>query len=191
MRNLIAISAPSGTGKTTICRALQKRNQDIRFSVSYTTRTRRPAEIDGSDYHFISVAAFEQKISKDELAEYEEVHGDYYGTPKSTLEDTIQANQLLLLEVDVRGAMSIKRHYPDETMTFFLMPPSPDDLRVRLQNRGTDSPERIQKRLARLELELGYKEQFDFHIINDDVDRATSEIITIIERETKGVPHGN
>ena len=187
MKNLIAISGPSGTGKTTLCRELQRKKQEINFSVSCTTRHQRYTEEEGVDYHFISIKEFEEKITKSEFVEYEEVHGDYYGTMKKPLEDAILRNKFLLLEVDVKGAKSIRSLYPENTVTIFILSPNLDDLRKRLKNRGTDSEKRINKRLERLELELKEKDWFDYHVINNHIEHASNELIKIIENQTEGV----
>ena len=187
MKNLFAISGPSGTGKTTLCRGLQKKLSEVSFSVSCTTRKKRFNEIDGQDYHFISIEEFTEYISNNKFIEYETVHGDYYGTLKKTVEDSILNKKLLLLEVDVKGAKTIKCLYPDNLVTIFILPPSLDNLQNRLINRGTDSDTRIKKRLTRLELELKEKNWFDYHIINNEIENATREFITIIEKQTIGV----
>ena len=187
MKNLFAISGPSGTGKTTLCRGLQKKLPEVSFSVSCTTRKKRFNEIDGQDYHFISIEEFTEDISNNKFIEYETVHGDYYGTLKKTVEDSILNKKLLLLEVDVKGAKTIKCLYPDNLVTIFILPPSLDNLQNRLINRGTDSDTRIKKRLTRLELELKEKDWFDYHIINNEIKNATREFITIIEKQTIGV----
>ena len=187
MKNLFAISGPSGTGKTTLCRGLQKKLPEVSFSVSCTTRKKRFNEIDGQDYHFISIEEFTEDISNNKFIEYETVHGDYYGTLKKTVEDSILNKKLLLLEVDVKGAKTIKCLYPNNLVTIFILPPILDNLQNRLINRGTDSDTRIKKRLNRLELELKEKDWFDYHIINNEIENATREFITIIEKQTIGV----
>ena len=187
MKNLIAISGPSGTGKTTLCRELQRKKQEINFSVSCTTRHQRYTEEEGVDYHFISIKEFEEKITKSEFVEYEKVHGDYYGTMKKPVKDAIMRNKFLLLEVDVKGAKSIRSLYPENTVTIFILPPNLDDLRKRLKSRGTDSEKRINKRLERLELELKEKDWFDYHVINNHIEHASNELIKIIENQTEGV----
>ena len=187
MKNLIAISGPSGTGKTTLCRELQRKKQEINFSVSCTTRHQRYTEEEGVDYHFISIKEFEEKITKSEFVEYEKVHGDYYGTMKKPVKDAIMRNKFLLLEVDVKGAKSIRSLYPENTVTIFILSPNLDDLRKRLKSRGTDSEKRINKRLERLELELKEKDWFDYYVINNHIEHASNELIKIIENQTEGV----
>ena len=139
------------------------------------------------DYHFISIKEFEEKITKSEFVEYEKVHGDYYGTMKKPVKDAIMRNKFLLLEVDVKGAKSIRSLYPENTVTIFILPPNLDDLRKRLRSRGTDSEKRIKKRMDRLELELKEKDWFDYHVINNQIEHASNELIKIIEKQTEGV----
>lgn len=192
MKNFIVISAPSGTGKTTLCRLLQNKIPELDFSISCTTRPQRNTETNGHDYHFISREEFERKLADDAFAEYEEVHGNfYYGTLKETLEKTRSENRQILLEVDVKGAMSIKALYPEETLSIFVMPPSEDHLRKRLEKRGTDSAERIEKRLERIREEYPYRERFDHQVMNDDLDKAVRDLIKIINPKTEGVSHGS
>ena len=192
MKNLIIISAPSGSGKTTLCRALQRRDESIRFSVSCTTREKRKGEIDGVDYTFLTDQEFKKLIENGDFAEWEQIHGNYYyGTLKSILEAAIRQQELLLLELDVKGAMSIKNIYSEKTLSIFVEPPSMDDLHTRLVKRGTDSEERIAKRLERLSAELEYKSNFDHHIINDDIKQAVDEIMDILQHENEGVYYGS
>ena len=192
MKNLIILSAPSGSGKTTLCRALQRRDESIGFSVSCTSRTKRKGEINGVDYTFLTDQEFKKRIENGEFAEWEQIHGNYYyGTLKAILEAAIQHQELLLLELDVKGAMSIKNIYSEKTLSIFVEPPSMDDLYTRLVKRGTDSEKRIAKRLERLTAELEYKSNFDHHIINDDVKNAVDEIMDIIQHENEGVYYGS
>jgi guanylate kinase len=192
MKNLIILSAPSGSGKTTLCRALQRRDESIGFSVSCTSRTKRKGEINGVDYTFLTDQEFKKRIENGEFAEWEQIHGNYYyGTLKAILEAAIQHQELLLLELDVKGAMSIKNIYSEKTLSIFVEPPSMDDLYTRLVKRGTDSEKRIAKRLERLTAELEYKSNFDHHIINDDVRHAVDEIMNIIQHENEGVYYGS
>ncbi len=180
MNNLIVISAPSGAGKSTLCRALQDKYNEILFSISSTTRPRRKYEKNGYDYDFISEKEFEKKIQTHKFIEFEEVHGYYYGTPKANIDDAIANNNYLLLEVDVKGALKIKKAYPEKAVTVFITLPEISDLLERLRKRGTESEERIKKRMERIIMELDYKNKFDYCIINDDFDRALNELIKII-----------
>ncbi len=180
MNNLIVISAPSGAGKSTLCRALQEKYPEILFSISSTTRLRREYEKNGYDYNFISEKGFKKKIQANKFIEFEEVHGYYYGTPKANIDDAIANNKYLLLEVDVKGALKIKKAYPEQAVTVFITLPNVSDLLERLRKRGTESEERIKKRMERIVMELDYKNKFDYCIINDDFNRALNELIKII-----------
>lgn len=192
MNNFIIISAPSGSGKTTICKYLQKLDSSINFSVSCTTRQKRANELEGKDYFFITNEEFEKKINDAKFTEWEQIHGDfYYGTLKSTLEKAINEDKRILLELDVKGAMSVKKLYPNKSLSIFIEPPSVEVLKIRLEKRGTDNDQRIIKRLERLESELSYKSNFDYHVINDDLDQAVNEIMSIIINESKGVSYGS
>ena len=192
MNNFIIISAPSGSGKTTICKYLQKLDSSIKFSVSCTTRQKRANEVEGKDYFFITNEEFEKKINDAKFIEWEQIHGNfYYGTLKSTLEKAINEDKRILLELDVKGAMSVKKLYPNKSLSIFIEPPSVEVLKLRLEKRGTDNDERIIKRLERLESELSYKSNFDYHVINDDLDQAVNEIMSIIKNESKGVSYGS
>ena len=192
MNNLIIISAPSGSGKTTICKYLQKLDSSINFSVSCTTRQKRENEVEGKDYFFTTNTKFEEKIKDGKFVEWEQIHGDfYYGTLKSTLDEIINKDKTILLELDVKGAMSVKKLYPKKSLSIFIEPPSVEDLKLRLQKRGADDNERIVKRLERLDSELAYKSNFDYHVINDDLDQAVKEIMNIINNKNKGVLYGS
>ena len=191
MKNIITISAPSGSGKTTLCKALRKVREDIGWSISYTTRQQRKNEQNGVDYHFISTKEFEDRILKDEFAEWENVHGNYYGTSKSILKKAIKNNETLLFELDVKGAMSIKANNPDNTYSIFILPPSMEALRERLIKRGMDTMKRIEIRLKRFEEELGYKDRFDFVIINNNLELAIKELINVVNQLKEGVLYGN
>lgn len=192
MNNFIIISAPSGSGKTTICKYLQKLDSSINFSVSCTTRQKRANEVEGKDYFFITNEEFEKKINDAKFIEWEQIHGNfYYGTLKSTLEKAINEDKRILLELDVKGATSVKKLYPNKSLSIFIEPPSVEVLKLRLEKRGTDNDERIIKRLERLESELSYKSNFDYHVINDDLDQAVNEIMSIIKNESKGVSYGS
>ena len=192
MKNLIIVSAPSGTGKTTICKVLQERDKTINFSVSCTTRKPRAGEKDGVDYKFMDAKEFKDGIDNSSFAEWEKIHGNYfYGTLVSTLTDAVSHKQLLLLELDVKGAMAIKNLYPNNTISIFIEPPSLEELKLRLENRGTESNNNIIKRLERLHDEISFKPKFDFCIINDNINRAVNEIIKIIKNQNKGVSNGS
>ena len=190
IKNLITISAPSGSGKTTLCKMLQDERSDISWSVSCTTRAPRPNEIDGIDYYFNSRDQFMNYIADDAFAEWEDVHGQYYGTLKLNLDTAIANNTILLLELDVKGSMSIVQLYPEQSFSIFILPPSIEHLRHRLRNRGTDTESRINERLKRFEREMEYKSKFDYVLINEDLEVASRELIEVVNGLKEGVLNG-
>ena len=190
IKNLITISAPSGSGKTTLCKMLQDARSDISWSVSCTTRAPRPNEINGIDYYYNSRGQFMKYISDDAFAEWEDVHGQYYGTLKLNLDTAIANNTILLLELDVKGSMSIVHLYPEQSFSIFILPPSIDHLRQRLRNRGTDTESRINERLKRFEREMEYKSKFDYVLINEDLEVASRELIEVVNGLKEGVLNG-
>lgn len=170
---LIALTAPSGAGKTTIARHLLNTFDELAFSISATTREKRAHEIDGKDYYFLSKEEFEQKIENDEFVEWEEVYkGQFYGTLKSEIERILKVGKFVIFDIDVRGATSIKRVYGDEAMVIFIKPPSPEILFERLRNRKTESQKSLEKRIARAKRELTYEDKFDKVLVNDQLDVA-------------------
>ena len=190
IKNLITISAPSGSGKTTLCKMLQDERSDISWSVSCTTRAPRPNEIDGIDYYFNSRDQFMKSIADDAFAEWEDVHGQYYGTLKLNLDTAIANNTILLLELDVKGSMSIVQLYPEQSFSIFISPPSIEHLRHRLRNRGTDTESRINERLKRFEREMEYRSKFDHVLINEDLEVASRELIEVVNGLKEGVLNG-
>ncbi len=183
---LIALTAPSGAGKTTIARHLLKTFDDLAFSISATTRERRPHEEDGRDYYFLSKEEFEQKIANDEFVEWEEVYaGQYYGTLKSEIERIRKAGKHVIFDIDVQGATSIKKVYGDEAMVVFIKPPSPEVLFERLRNRKTESVKSLEKRIARARRELTYEDKFDRVLVNDILEVAFQDGEALIKEFTK------
>lgn len=176
---LIVISAPSGCGKTTIARELLRRHPETQFSVSATTRPKRPQEVYGKDYFFLTKEEFQQKITHDELVEWEQLYDYCYGTLKSEVEKTLRDGKSMLFDVDVKGALSIKKKYP-EAVLIFIKPPSMDTLRERLSKRKTESAESLKKRLERVPMELEQEKFFDYSVVNDDVTRAVEEVERIV-----------
>lgn len=176
---LFIISAPSGTGKTTLCRAVRERIPDLKYSVSYTTRNPRKGETDGNDYHFISKSEFLNKISSNGWIEWAEVHGNYYGTSANDLTTWTSAGKDVLLDIDICGAMQIRKKHPD-CMTIFILPPSLSVLAKRLYSRGTDSSETIAMRLKNAKKEMAARDQYDHVIVNNELDRAIYELESLI-----------
>ena len=190
MINFITISAPSGSGKTTLCKALQLVEPEIEWSISYTTREKRSIEENGVDYFFISEQEFEDLIIQGHFVEWQNVHGFYYGTSVSNLENAIENDKIMLIEMDVKGSMSIKKLFPDQTFSIFIMPPSISQLRERLRSRGTDSERRINIRLKRFQEEMEFREKFDYVMINEDLDLAKIELQKTINKLKQGVTSG-
>ena len=190
MVNFITISAPSGSGKTTLCKALQVVEPDIQWSISYTTREKRDTEEDGVDYHFISSDKFEDFIINGYFVEWENVHGYYYGTSLISLNKAIYGNKMLLLEMDVKGSMNIKKLYPEKTFSIFIIPPSIEHLRDRLKNRGTDSAKRIEVRLKRFQEEMEFQNKFDYVMVNENLESAKIELKNKVRKLKQGETNG-
>ncbi len=174
---LVIFSAPSGAGKTTIVHEMMKIKEfNLAFSVSATSRKPRPGEKDGVDYYFLTVEEFKQKISNGEFLEWVEVYpGQFYGTLKSEVERLWKLGKNVVFDVDVIGGLNIKSHYPDRALAIFIKPPSLEELRRRLEKRGTETPESIAKRLERAKMELTYADKFDVVIVNDDLQTAIEQ----------------
>ncbi len=188
---LIVLSAPSGAGKTTICKNLLSLNSDWLYSISATTRPKRSNEIDGKDYIFLSKEKFEHKEKFGEFIECEWVHGNRYGTPVDPLENAIDNGKVLLLDVDVKGAMNLIEEFEDSVVSIFIEPPGLnvqdklESLNDRLINRGDYNDTLIKQRLKRFELELSYKEKFVYSFINEDLKKTTDEINKVIKENLK------
>jgi len=168
---LIVFSAPSGSGKTTIVKHLTKQKDlNLGFSVSATSRTKRSNEVDGKDYHFISVNDFKKHINQNDFVEYEEVYTDsFYGTLKSEIELIWKENKNVIFDIDVVGGLNIKNKFPKQTLAVFVKPPSIKVMEQRLRGRQTDTEEKIKERLAKAQKELQYAKDFDVILINDDL----------------------
>ena len=179
---LIIISAPSGSGKSTIIgRIMQDESLRLSFSVSATTRPRRGNEVHGVDYYYMTVDEFKQMIADDQLVEYQEVYeGRYYGTPKSEVERITGMGRNVVLDLDVLGGVNVKRMYGDRALAIFIQPPSVEVLRQRLIGRGTDSMEDIMARVSKAEFEISIGPQFDYTVINDDLETAVAEVHRLI-----------
>ena len=188
---LVVLSAPSGTGKTSICKELLNRNKNWKFSISATTRPKREDEIDGKDYIFMNVKKFEHNEKFGDFLEWEWVHGNRYGTPIEPIENTIDKGKVMLLDIDVKGGMNVIEEFPDETISIFIEPPGFDNeekleiLSERLKKRDSNSERLIKERLKRFELEMSFKDNFSAHFINDNFKNTTNNIEKLIKKEIK------
>ena len=181
---LIIVSAPSGCGKSTILHRLMEKREKLCFSVSATTRAPRACEVDGVDYFFITREKFAEMVENGEFLEHAEYVGNCYGTPKAAVDAKLNEGYDVYLDIEVQGAMQIKAKRPD-TLMIFLMPPSLEELERRLVTRGTDSPEVIKGRLQQAQEEFKLRDQFDFTVVNDTVERAADEISALIDAKKK------
>ncbi len=179
---LIVVSAPAGCGKDTILEQVLANNDNIFYSVSATTRTIRPGEVDGASYYFKSRDEFETMIKNSELLEYTEYCGNYYGTPRKAVMDMLDAGKDVVLKIEVEGAANIKRMFPDCVM-IFILPPSISELDRRLHKRGTESEEVIQKRIAAAKNELTYAANYDYTIVNGALEKAIEDFETVVRAE--------
>lgn len=180
---IIIFSAPSGSGKSTIIgRLMSHKELNMAFSISCTSRPPRGTERDGVEYFFVTPDEFRRRIEAGEFLEYEEVYKDrYYGTLKSQVESQLAKGENVVLDVDVKGGCNIKRFFGDRALSLFIQLPSIDELRRRLEGRGTDAPEVIEDRIARASFELTFADKFDRVIINDNLDRAVNEALEAVE----------
>lgn len=179
-RYLLVVSGPSGAGKDTVVRRIMQMHPEIEISVSATTRTPREGELDGKDYFFLTHAEFEAKIARGEMLEHVNYCDHYYGTPISEVNRRIERDITVILVIEVVGAANIKRLYPDCTLVF-IVPPSIEALGERLRGRGTETEEAIVKRMARAAEELTYERDYDYSVVNDDIDRCANEIYALIQ----------
>ena len=179
--DLFIVSSPSGGGKTTLIRRLLQNppGEPLHFSVSHTTRPRREGEREGREYYFVTVAEFQKMVQRDEFLEHNEVHDNIYGTSKAEVLPRLAAGQDVVLDIDVQGARDVLRVYP-EAVTIFIVPSSPAELERRLRSRGLDGEEAIQKRLINAAKEIQQAEDFQYVIVNDDLDRATLELQSVV-----------
>jgi len=177
---IFIVSAPSGCGKTTLCKKLLKDKLKLYQSVSITTRPPRRGERNGSDYFFVNAEEFIRMIDAKELLEYEENFGFLYGTPKKAVEALLQKGQNVLLSIDVKGAMNVRKSYPHNSVLIFVMPPSMDELKKRLESREADTAKAILNRLKVAKQEIGYKDRYDYMVINDKLNTAYKKLKEII-----------
>ena len=178
--DIFVISAPSGTGKTTLVRLLLSRFPTLSFSISYTTRLPRPGEVDGQHYFFVSEKEFKRSIARGEMLEWAKVYGHYYGTPLHFVKEKIAAGKDVILDIDIQGAQEVKKKIP-EAILIFIIPPSWEELQRRITNRSTDSLEVIKKRLKAARKEIKVARNFDYIVINDILENALQELTSIIQ----------
>ncbi|MEO5563283.1 MAG: guanylate kinase [Chitinophagaceae bacterium] len=183
---IIVITAPSGAGKTSITRRLLEKFPELAFSVSAATRSARSYEQHARDYYFLALDDFKQKIQQKEFLEWEMVYeGKYYGTLKAELQRIWDNDQIPLLDIDVKGAIHVQQQYPDTTLTMFIEPPSVEELKRRLESRGTETAESLQARVNKASYEISFKDHFDKTIINDDLEKACSKAEEIVKEFLK------
>ena len=181
---MLIVSAPSGSGKSTIVNWLMQEHPELKlyFSISCTSRAPRGTEQNGVEYFFLTPEEFKEKIANDEFLEYEEVYENrFYGTLKAQVENQRTAGQNVVFDVDVKGGINIKKFYGDEALSLFIQPPSVEELRRRLEGRGTDSAEAIEQRLAKAEYEMTFAPQFDRIIVNDNLETAKQETLQVVK----------
>jgi guanylate kinase len=178
----VVVSAPSGAGKTTLCREVRNVVPDLAYSISYTTRSRRPGEVDGVDFHFASEATFREMIARNEFAEWAEVHGNLYGTSARVLEEAQAAGRDILLDIDTQGARQLRRRDPHAVLVF-VVAPSMTELEQRLRERRSDAPQEIARRLARAREEIASWQEYDYLIVNRDLKEAVEQLAAIIHAE--------
>jgi guanylate kinase len=192
-KKIIVITAPSGAGKSTIVKKLVQQCADLEFSISCTTRTRREAEVEGKDYYFISVADFQQRIQKGDFVEYEEVYpGQFYGSLKSEVERIWSKRKIVLYDMDVKGAESIKKIYGNDALVIFIAPPDKETLIRRLTNRNTESKDSLKKRIKKAEQEITFQTKADKVVVNADFDIAfmnVKNVITNFLKQTAAAVH--
>jgi guanylate kinase len=181
---LIVISSPSGGGKTTIIKQLVARHANLCYSISATTRFPRPDEVDGRDYYFLTEREFRDKVKRGEFLEFANVHGFYYGSPKDLIEDRLSQGIYPVLDIDIQGALTIKKNHP-KAVLIFIMPPSMKILQLRLKGRGTEDPFTLEKRLSAASEEIKAAQQYDYLVFNEKIDQAISDIECIINHLKK------
>lgn len=177
--NLYMVAAPSGAGKTTLVRLLLEAEPAVRLSISFTTRQARPGEQDGREYHFVDTASFRAMIGRQELLEWAEVHGNFYGTSKKWIADQLAADADVLLEIDWQGAQQVRKLFP-KAIGVFILPPSMEELERRLTGRGTDAADVIARRLAAAQAEMRHVDEFDYVIINNKLEEALLDLRAVV-----------
>jgi guanylate kinase len=180
---LLVMSSPSGAGKTTLSRRLLETDQNVEMSVSVTTRKARPGEVNGKDYHFITQEQFDEMVAKKQLLEWASVFGNSYGTPKKPVEDALQAGRDVLFDIDWQGTQQMAQAMEEDLVRLFILPPTPDSLRTRLINRAQDTSSVIAKRMAEAAHEISHWPEYDYVIINDNLDVAHGQVVAILIAE--------
>lgn len=179
---LIVISGASGTGKGTVCKKILEELPEVAYSISATTRKSRPGEVDGREYYFLSVDEFKKWIYEEKFLEYAEVYGNYYGTPLNKIEERLTRGEDILLEIDVQGALNVKKKCPDGVY-IFLLPPSLEELKSRIEGRGTENPESLSRRMKNAVAEIKIGLEYDYVVVNDAIDKAVEQIKAILVAE--------
>ena len=177
---MLVLASPSGAGKSSISRAIFAQDPNISLSVSVTTRARRTDELDGRDYHFIDIASFERMRANDELLESAEVHGNFYGTPRTHVEEKLRQGRDILFDIDYQGTLQLLEKAREDMVTIFILPPSIRELRKRLERRAQDSKSTIDKRLRNARIEMQHYDEYDFVIINRDLEDSVQKVRTIL-----------
>ena len=179
---LIVISGPSGAGKGTICKSFMDRNKDVALSVSATTRNPRQGEVEAVNYYFMSKEKFEEKIKDNDFLEYAEVYDNYYGTPKSNVEEILESGRDVILEIDIQGALKVKEN-TEEGVFIFILPPSMQELKERIIKRGSETQESLMKRFKSAYKEINFLSKYNYAVINDEVEMAVEKLEAIISAE--------
>lgn len=184
---LYIISGPSGTGKGTICSRIMEERK-LSLSISMTTRAPRDGEKDGQSYYFVTKEEFENKIKEDKMLEYAKVFDNYYGTPKDKVISRLERGIDVILEIDIQGGLQVRSKMPEDSVLIFILPPSLEELKNRLKLRGTESIEAIEKRLSKALDEIRFIGEYDYYIVNDDLEKAVGEALSIVDAERLRVP---
>jgi len=180
---MYVLSSPSGAGKTTISRALLATNSDLIVSISVTTRPRRPGEVSGQDYFFVDIPTFNEMIQSGDFLEYAKVHDNYYGTPREPVEEALRSGKDVIFDIDWQGTQQLAEIAREDLVTVFILPPSHAELERRLRGRAQDSEEVIRRRLSKAAEEMSHYSEYDYVIINDDIDKATGRAQLILDAE--------
>jgi guanylate kinase len=182
---MLVLSSPSGAGKTTICKEILKKIKDLKMSISYTTRPKRKSEVDGKDYFFISEKKFKELQAKDFFIENANVFDHFYGTPKKFVEENLTKGVDVLFDIDWQGAQKLANFSKTDIVSVFILPPSNSILKERLKKRNEDSPEIVNKRMSKAKSEISHWIEYDYVLINEDLEKCSDEVVTILKAERK------